>query len=273
MNTSDPAVDKNDVTQPVEVPKKTPGKKKESKGNENIHEGVERGEADAEKIRHETLKLKTKLKNFGIAEVTGKMAYDMIKEYNWCAYVLETLAVAAKNWKTSKNAPFTGLISFLVAFYVDRVFHKKLLVSRVFPNVFGWTSEKLRQREKMELESGDTIGRGSVVDREASEDAVRGLEKLMRSMNDLTNLIQNFEALKIAGSTACNMIGVIPEVEVDEEETVASLKTALAKDQLNVPELVEVVQSMFNVTAQLTQLAEEGPPFDIHPSFLPKNVS
>ncbi|KAG6427423.1 hypothetical protein SASPL_111668 [Salvia splendens] len=85
-------------------------------------------------------------------------------------------------------------------------------------------------------------------------------------MNDVTNLIQNFEAMKIAGSTACNMIGVIPEVEVDEEETVASLKTALAKDKFNVPELVEAVQSMFKVTAQLTQLAEKGPPFDIHPS-------
>ncbi|KAG6437370.1 hypothetical protein SASPL_102285 [Salvia splendens] len=82
---------------------------------------------------------------------------------------------------------------------------------------------------------------------------------------------ENFEAMKIAGSTACNMIGVIPELEVDEEETMTSLKTALAKDQLNAPELVEVVQSMFKVTAQLTQLAEEGPPFDIHPSFVPKN--
>ncbi|KAG6421895.1 hypothetical protein SASPL_118454 [Salvia splendens] len=131
----------------------------------------------------------------------------------------------------------------------------------------------------MELESADTIGRGSLVDRgdpdklpPASEDAVRGLQNLLISMNDLTNVIQNFEAMKIAGSTACNMIGVIPEVEVDEEEeTVASVKTALAKDKLNVPELVEVVQSMFKVTAQLTQLAEEGPPFDIHPSFVPKN--
>ncbi|KAG6431283.1 hypothetical protein SASPL_109361 [Salvia splendens] len=231
----------------------------------------------------------------------------VVKEYNWCAYVLETLAVVVKNWRSTKNTPFTGPIAFLVAFYVDRVFHKKLLVSLVFLTVFGWTSEKLRQREKMELESDDTIGRGSLVDRgdpdklprpsgilvfeeeeteekdqweiaiegfaAASEDAVRGLQNLLISMNDVTNLIQNFEAMKIAGSTACNMIGVIPQVEVDEEETVASLKTALAKDKINVPELVEAVQSMFKVTTQLTQLAEEGPPFDIHPSFVPKNVS
>ncbi|KAG6390738.1 hypothetical protein SASPL_148483 [Salvia splendens] len=92
-------------------------------------------------------------------------------------------------------------------------------------------------------------------------------------MNDVTNLIQDFEAMKIAGSTACNMIGVIPEEEVDEEETVASLKTALAKDKFNVLELVEAVQSMFKVTAQLTELAEEGIPFDIHPSFVSKNIS
>lgn len=33
------------------------------------------------------------------------------------------------------------------------------------------------------------------------------------------------------------MIGVIPEVEVDEEETVASLKKALAREELDVPNL------------------------------------
>ncbi|KAG6405922.1 hypothetical protein SASPL_133516 [Salvia splendens] len=354
MNRIDPAVDKNDVIQTEEVPKKAPGKKKVNKGKEKINDVIDMGFGE--------------LRNFGIAEVPGKMAYDLVKgfgevdctiqlenqrlaiypedggewfrkvfilivdtvminpcgdgkcrmhidyvfidisvvkEYIWCAYVLETLAVAVKNWRSTKNTPFTGPITFVVAFYVDRVFHKKLLVSRVFLTVFVWTSEKLRQREKMELESGDTIERGSLVDRgdpdklphpstilvseeeeteekdqweiaiegfaEASEDAVRGLQNLLRSMNDVTNLIQNFEAMKIVGSTACNMIGVIPEVEVDEEETVASLKTALAKDKFNVPELVEAVQSMFKVTAQPIQLVEEGPPFDIHPSFLPKN--
>lgn len=71
-------------------------------------------------------------------------------------------------------------------------------------------------------------------------------------MNDVTNLIQNIEAMKIAGSTACNMFGVIREVEVDEEETVASLKTALAKDKFNVPGLVDAVQGMLKVTGQLT---------------------
>ncbi|KAG6430344.1 hypothetical protein SASPL_108409 [Salvia splendens] len=125
----------------------------------------------------------------------------------------------------------------------------------------------------MELESADTIGKGSLVDRgdpdklprpstilvfeeaeteekdqwevkiegfaTASEDAVRGLQNLLLSMTDVKNLIQNFEAMKIAGATACNMIGVIPEVEVDEEETVASLKTALAKDKFNSPEHVQ----------------------------------
>ncbi|KAG6436744.1 hypothetical protein SASPL_101646 [Salvia splendens] len=333
MRTNDPAVDKNDKVQTEEMPKNAPGTKKVNKWKEKVHEGVGKGETEEEKIRHQTLKLKTsprkiiemiqalneeqmnevidmgfgELRHFGIAEVPGKMAYDLVrvdtvlinpcgdgkfrtridyvfrdisvvKEYNWCAYVLETLAVAVKNWRSTKNTPFTGPIAILVAFYVDRVFHKKLLVSRVFPTVFGWTSEKLRQREKMELESADTIGRGSLVDRgdpdklsPASEDAVRGLQNLLISMNDFTNVILNFEAMKIAGSTVCNMIGVIPEVEVDEEETVASLKTALAKDKFNVPELVEAVQRRFKVTAQLTQLAEEGPPFDIHPSFVLKN--
>ncbi|KAL1569169.1 hypothetical protein AAHA92_00680 [Salvia divinorum] len=53
--------------------------------------------------------------------------------------VVVTSAKAQTNWKKSKDSPFTGPISFLVAFYVDRVFHKTLLVSRVFPTVSGWT--------------------------------------------------------------------------------------------------------------------------------------
>ncbi|XP_047946058.1 uncharacterized protein LOC125192506 [Salvia hispanica] len=184
---------------------------------------------------------------------------------------------------------------------------KKLLVSRVFPTVYGWTSEKLRQREKMELESSDTIGSGSVVERgdpeklprpsmlvvfeaeesepkeqletameafaDASDDAVRGLENLVRSMDDLTDIIKNFEAMKLAASTACNMMGIIPEVEVGEEETVASMKTALAKDKLNAPELIEVVQRMIKITAQLNKLTDQGPSFELHPSFVVDNVS
>ncbi|KAL1533776.1 hypothetical protein AAHA92_33617 [Salvia divinorum] len=53
-----------------------------------------------------------------------------VKDYNWCAYTLESLAVAQRSWRNGKNSPFTGPISFLVAFYVDRVYHKTLLVSR-----------------------------------------------------------------------------------------------------------------------------------------------
>ncbi|KAL1560468.1 hypothetical protein AAHA92_10675 [Salvia divinorum] len=52
----------------------------------------------------------------------------------------EDLHDAQQNWKKRKVSPFTGPISFLVAFYVDLVFHKTLLVSRVFPTVAGWTS-------------------------------------------------------------------------------------------------------------------------------------
>ncbi|KAG6433568.1 hypothetical protein SASPL_105182 [Salvia splendens] len=230
---------------------------------------------------------------------------SVVKEYNWCAYVLETLSVAVKSWRSSKNTPFTGPISFLVAFYVDRVFHQKMLVSRVFPTVFGWTSEKLRLREKMELQSSHNFGRGSLVERgdpdklprpstiivfketettekdklevaiegfaTASEDAARGLQNLMLSMTDLKCMIQNFESMKIAGSTACNMIGVITETTVDEKETVTSLEAALAKEKFNSHELVEAVKNMIKVTTRLTKLADEGPPFDIHPSFQQKN--
>lgn len=39
---------------------------------------------------------------------------SVVKEYNRCAYVLETLAVTHKNWKKCKNAPFTEPISLLM---------------------------------------------------------------------------------------------------------------------------------------------------------------
>ncbi|KAG6430345.1 hypothetical protein SASPL_108410 [Salvia splendens] len=255
LNRNNPALYKNDEEQTEKVPKKGPAtknvnKEKVNKGKEKVQEGVEKEETDEEKIRHQTLKLKTsprkiiemfqslneeqmnevidmgfgELRNFGIAEVPGKMAFDLVKgfgevdctiqlenqrleiypedvyltlglpiggtlinrvnrqkkkpffeevarrfgknverilpedlikkvlkykcggewfhkvfilivdtvlinpcgdgkcrthidylsrdisvvkDYNWCAYVLETLAVAVKNWRTTKNTPFT----------------------------------------------------------------------------------------------------------------------------------------------------------------------
>ncbi|KAG6391100.1 hypothetical protein SASPL_148849 [Salvia splendens] len=297
MNTNDQAVDKNDKVQTEGIPKKAPVTKKLKASPWKIIELIQ---ALNEKQMSEVVDMGFgELRHFGIAEVPDTLLINpcgdgkcrthidyvfrdilVVKEYNWCAYVLETLSVAVKNLRSTKNTPFTGPIAFLVAFYVDRVFHKKLLVSRVFPTVFGWTSEKLRQREKMELESTDTIGRGSLVDRGDPDKLPRPSGILVFEeeeteekdhITDFKNVIKNFEAMKIAGSTACNMMGVISEVEVDEEDTVASLKTALAKDKFNTPELVDAVQSMLKVTAHLTKLAAEGPPFDIHPSFVPKN--
>ncbi|KAG6421894.1 hypothetical protein SASPL_118453 [Salvia splendens] len=98
MRTNDPAVDKNDKVQTEEMPKKAPGTKKVNKWKEKVYEGVGKGETEEEKIRHQTLKLKTsprkiiemtqalneeqmnevidmgfgELRHFGIAEVPGK---------------------------------------------------------------------------------------------------------------------------------------------------------------------------------------------------------
>ncbi|KAG6433570.1 hypothetical protein SASPL_105184 [Salvia splendens] len=199
---------------------------------------------------------------------------SVVKEYNWCAYVLETLSVAVKSWRSSKNTPFTGPISFLVAFYVDRVFHQKMLVSRVFPTVFGWTSEKLRLREKMELQSSHNFGRGSLVERGDPDKLPRPSTIIVFKETETTEkdkLEVAIEGFATASSTACNMIGVITETTVDEKETVTSLEAALAKEKFNSHELVEAVKNMIKVTTRLTKLADEGPPFDIHPSFQQKN--
>ncbi|KAG6400881.1 hypothetical protein SASPL_137726 [Salvia splendens] len=274
LRINDPEADKQAEEQTAEEPKKGPAsknvtKEKVNKGNEKVGERVEKEETYDEKIRHETLKLKTsprkiielfqslneeqlnevidigfgELQHFGIAEVPGKMAYDLVKGFN-------------------------------NAFYVDRIFHQKILVSHNFPTVFGWTSEKLRLREKMELESSHTIGRGSLVERgdpdklpcpsgilvfEETETAEKdqwevAIEGFATASEDAVRVLQNM--LLSGGGWGRNS-------DISQ--------AALANDNFNSPELVEAMKSMFKVTAQLTKLAEEGPPFDIHPSFEQKN--
>ncbi|KAG6397562.1 hypothetical protein SASPL_143731 [Salvia splendens] len=269
LRINDPEADKQVEEQTAEEPKKGPAskkvtKEKVNKGKEKVGERVKKEETNDEKIKHETLKLKTsprkiielfqslneeqlnevidmgigELQHFGIVEVPAKMAYDLVKGFNNvdCTIQLENqrLAIYPEDVYVTVGLPIGGT-----------------LINR--------TAEK--DQWEVAIEGFAT----------ASEDDVRVLQNLLLSMTDVKNMIQNFEAIKIAGATACNMIGVILEVEVDEEETVTSLQAALAKDNFNSPELVEAVKSMFKVTAQLTKLAEEGPPFDIHPSFEQKN--
>ncbi|VFQ95834.1 unnamed protein product [Cuscuta campestris] len=64
-------------------------------------------------------------------------------------------------WKRKSNPYFTGPVLFLMMFYVDRVVFRMRVVPRTFPTILGWTSQKLKEREGLERESGG-FGRGSM---------------------------------------------------------------------------------------------------------------
>ncbi|XP_047947485.1 uncharacterized protein LOC125193683 isoform X2 [Salvia hispanica] len=225
---------------------------------------------------------------------------SIVKDYNWCAYTLDSLVVGHKNWNKNKKNPFSGPAAFLVAFYVDRVFHQTLLVSRVFPTVSGWTSELLRIRQKMEVQTG-CIGRGSVIERgdpeklprptkivvlevedkivenplskamvalaEAEEEATKAIQSLLNRINDAAALIENIESFRIAATTAYKMLGVVPKNGNEDEDTLENLKQALTKEELDTPEILVVVANMMKVTNVLKKMAEVGPTFDIGFSF------
>ncbi|KAG6397563.1 hypothetical protein SASPL_143732 [Salvia splendens] len=270
LRINDPEADKQAEEQTAEEPKKGPAskkvtKEKVNKGKEKSKEIIELFQSLNEEQLNEVIDMGFgELQHFGIAEVLGKMAYDLVKGFNNvdCTIQLENqrLAIYPEDVYVTLELPIGGTL-------INRISRQKKnpfvdeVARRVGKNVERILPEDLIKEWEVAIEGFAT----------ASEDAVRVLQNLLLSMTYVKNMIQNFEAMKIAGATACNMIGVIPEVEVNEEETVTSLQAALAKDNFNSPELVEAVKSMFKVTAQLTKLAEEGPPFDIHPSFEQKN--
>ncbi|VFQ69573.1 unnamed protein product [Cuscuta campestris] len=56
---------------------------------------------------------------------------------------------------------FYWAVLFLMMFYVDRVVFWMRVVPRTFPTMLGWTSQKLKEREGLERESGG-FGCGSM---------------------------------------------------------------------------------------------------------------
>ncbi|XP_042034224.1 uncharacterized protein LOC121780671 isoform X1 [Salvia splendens] len=77
-----------------------------------------------------------------------------VRNYNWCAYVLDVLVMAQRNWMDNPDTPFTGPIVFLMSYYVDRFIIETRKVRRAFPSIKGWNFKLLRLREKHELELG-----------------------------------------------------------------------------------------------------------------------
>ncbi|VFQ83920.1 unnamed protein product [Cuscuta campestris] len=77
-----------------------------------------------------------------------------VNKLNWCKYTLTSLINSTIQWKRKSNPYFTGPVLFLIMFYVDRVVFRMRVVPRTFPTMLGWTSQKLKEREGLERESG-----------------------------------------------------------------------------------------------------------------------
>ncbi|KAK1395430.1 hypothetical protein POM88_014486 [Heracleum sosnowskyi] len=88
---------------------------------------------------------------------------DRLSEYNWAEYLLNSLVAAVQSWNRSSSVFFNGSLIFLILLYVDRVRHKGIkLVERQTPSYKGWTVDKLKERQAIELFSGK-FGVGSIL--------------------------------------------------------------------------------------------------------------
>ncbi|KAG6426945.1 hypothetical protein SASPL_111184 [Salvia splendens] len=95
-----------------------------------------------------------------IVDILGNL--QKIRKHDWCRYLLDNLLRTRELWKNNRSKVFSGPLVFLVAFYVDRVVHRRRCVQRAIPRVKGWTAELLKEREDEELKEVD-FGRGRVV--------------------------------------------------------------------------------------------------------------
>ncbi|KAK1386235.1 hypothetical protein POM88_023970 [Heracleum sosnowskyi] len=96
-------------------------------------------------------------------QVVEKMKEPGLSNYNWAEYLLNSLVAAVQSWNCSQSLFFNGSLIFLTLLYVDRVRHKGIkLVERMTPSYKGWTEEKLRERQAIELYYGK-FGVGSIL--------------------------------------------------------------------------------------------------------------
>nr|XP_017227887.1 PREDICTED: uncharacterized protein LOC108203460 [Daucus carota subsp. sativus] len=88
---------------------------------------------------------------------------DNCAKYNWASYLIRSLVITKQRWKRTSSLFYTGPMIFLLILYVDRVvFNINTKVPRKQPAFRGWTKEKLKEREVMELEPG-AFGSGTIL--------------------------------------------------------------------------------------------------------------
>ncbi|XP_019154223.1 PREDICTED: uncharacterized protein LOC109150699 isoform X5 [Ipomoea nil] len=79
----------------------------------------------------------------------------MIKDLDWCGYLLSSLVNTHDSWTQNTARKFPGPLLFLTLFYVDRVEAGERNVPRANPAAHGWTKRALDAREQQEVDAGE----------------------------------------------------------------------------------------------------------------------
>ncbi|XP_019161846.1 PREDICTED: uncharacterized protein LOC109158392 [Ipomoea nil] len=103
-----------------------------------------------------------------------------IKNYNWCSYTYKFLIKSIDKYRKKSGRLFTGAVTFLLLFYVDRVQFKGMRVIRTHPTILSWTTKLLRKRVDAEKNSGG-FGKGKVIPRMKRPTTVRNVSALPSS--------------------------------------------------------------------------------------------
>ncbi|KAK1401976.1 hypothetical protein POM88_001581 [Heracleum sosnowskyi] len=88
---------------------------------------------------------------------------DKCVSYNWAKFLIQYLVIGKESWNQNASEFFRGSQIFLTLFYVDRVMHKGItFVDRKFPTYRGWTEEILKERQAIEVLTGE-FGKGKIL--------------------------------------------------------------------------------------------------------------
>ncbi|XP_031131949.1 uncharacterized protein LOC116033338 [Ipomoea triloba] len=139
-----------------------------------------------------------------------------IKDLNWCEYTFKSLIDSAESWKKKPNAYFCGPALFLMLTYLDRLEFKGKKIQRIAPAITSWTEEKVKERIKSEVLSGQ-FGRGKVIPRferkeervheridenvqaELSDESLKKVTSVLRKMAD--TVVEFAEVMAEIGNT------------------------------------------------------------------------
>ncbi|KAL1549723.1 hypothetical protein AAHA92_17791 [Salvia divinorum] len=264
-------------------------------------------ETRSKKIHDHVEKLKER-----VQDDAYKVQDDQVRDYNWCAYVLDVLLHAHKNWIEDTHKAFSGPVAYLVPCYADRIVLKTHLVVRTFPTIKGWTTQILNQRQKMELEpcpfgravkelifdprksmssaesdtlciassSGlksknempDKVAKGRVILIDASNMAADAIDNLMKRIEEVSEDTKNDSCSLIAAKSALKLIGVHEMVPEKDQNQVDSMSQAMQDDDLDNPEFLEALDKVMRVAEVRKRWETHGPSFDLGFDFGGKKV-